>query len=396
MGEVTLVRASRKKVRELRRRKEGPLSKAFLSLLEDPEGSFATLRLGSMASLAVAAVSVSALLPRGSPLLAAAGGLGAAAACFLLEIVPRSIAASAPERWGLRLGPILLLWKAIFAPAARLVGSGLDRLLAPLGIRAHFRAPDPAVEEVERILAEAGDDRGGPSPELLRSLFDLPLLLTKDVLIPRTEVVAIPASVSREDLVRLIARERHSHYPVYRGTIDTIVGVLSTTEILPALQGDGPLDVSDFVRPAAFVPWALRLDKLLRRMREEGLRAVMVSDEHGGLLGMVTLEDVVTKILAGLGSAPSVSFQPLEDGSHLLDGSTPLSRANVLLAADFPSDEGFETIGGFLVHLAGTIPEADAELESHGFRFTVIERTPTRVVRIRVRSKALEESLGAA
>lgn len=389
VGEVALVRSSRRKVRDLQRRGGGLSTSALAALLRDPEPAFASLRIGSMICLAAAATlgglwalrwAGSASSPVGWALL---GGVGTAALVFLLEAVARSLAGSAPERWGLLVAPPLLLWRACVTPVLRPMARLLDRVAAPLGIRIRFRAPDPAVDEMQRILAEAEGHHEVPPPELLRSVFELPNLIAKDVLIPRTEVVAIPTTATAEELLRIVEGADRSRFPVYEGSIDTVVGVLHLRDVATHLIRKDDAPVTTWMRPPVFVPWALRLDRLLLQLQDERIHMAMITDEHGGFLGIVTLQDVIAKVLGGLDGVV------VEDGAggFLLGASNSLARANLLFGTQLPQDEGYDTLGGFLNHLAGTIPEQGAVIDSHGLLFTVVERTKTRLIRVRVRPK---------
>lgn len=397
VGEVALVRVSRRKVRDLERRGPRLTTSALSSLLRDPEPVFASLRVGAMIALAAAATTgalQAAAWATPSPWAAAwglLGGVATAIGIFVLEAVPRSLAASAPERWGLLVAPVLRVWRAGVTPVLRPLARLLEWAAAPLGIRIRFRTPDPAVEEMQRILAEAEGHQGMPPPELLRSLFELPTLMTKDVLIPRTEVVAIPTTATAEELLRIVEGADRSRFPVYEGSIDTVVGVLHLRDIASHLVRQDPAPITTWMRPPTFVPWALRLDRLLLEMQDEKIHMAMVTDEHGGFLGIVTLQDVIAKVLGGLDGLV------VEDGtgSFVLGASISLAKVNLLFGAELPQDEGYETLGGFLNHLAGTIPDQGAVLESHGLLFTVVERTKTRLIRVRARRKVVEATEAA-
>lgn len=405
-AEVAFARASKRQVRERYLHGKRRAVRVLFALSNDPEGAFAAARAASMASLAVAAALGGAAVvvafgvgePWAAALLLLCGGLGVALFCFLLEIVPRSLASADPERWALRLAPLLGLAFLFTAGPARLISRIGGKLLAPLGAKVSFRLPAPGMEELEHILSEAnGGGEDNPTPHLLQSIFELPTMTVREAMIPRTEVVALSLDDDSDEIVRKVVHTGYACYPVYEGSIDHIVGVLRTKDLLPLLPRAEGIDLRELLQPVAFVPWATRLGKLLRRMHQEKLELALVTDEHGGFLGIVTREDILSELFGSFGvpREPAEIILQQADGSHLVEAGIPIDDFNEHFLSTLPEDGGYGTLAGYLNHLAGAIPEVGQILESDGLLFTVVDRSPRRVLRVRV-TRAAEPVVGAA
>ncbi|WP_050727374.1 hemolysin family protein [Vulgatibacter incomptus] len=389
-AETALVAVSPERADELHAARGSLAARSLLALKRDVESSFATTRVGSISALALGAglagIACASWLGAESAVLSAAvGGLAAALLCVLADTVARSLAIAAPEAWALRSAPPLRLASLVVAPPARAAQAVLDRLLSPLGVRATFKGADPALEDIERILLSESH-RDGPAPELVHSLFEFPSRTVRDVMVPRTEVVAAPLGIAPEALVRLVAEQGHSRLPIYDGRIDRIVGVLHTRDIVPLLAHPELIQLADAIRPPVFVPWAMRIGRLLRQMQRDRIHLAMVADEHGGFMGIVTLEDILEELVGGIRDVPSGTEVVEADGGHLVDAGIPVVAFNEHFGTALPEHGEFGTLAGFLNGLAGEIPEVGATLESHGLAFTVADRNATRVLRVLVQA----------
>ncbi|HEY0840954.1 MAG TPA: hemolysin family protein [Vulgatibacter sp.] len=397
-AEAALIGVSPERAEELRAGDPGLATRSLLALKRDTEAAFAATRLGSIMALAVGAacagLALAPLMGSLQPAVAAAsGGIGAGLAFSVVDLLPRSLAIAHPDTWALRVAIPLRVAAAVVGPPARALRALADRLLAPFGARATFKAAAPALEDIERILLEeARDVEDGPAPRLLHSLFEFPGRLTREVMVPRTEVVAVPVGIDPAALVRLLAEEGHSRYPVYEGSIDRIVGVLHTRDIVPLLAHPELIKVPDAIRPPVFVPWAMKIGGLLEQMQKGRIHMAMVVDEHGGFMGIVTLEDILEQIVGDIEEddlAPVESWvEPGPDGIHTVGAGITVERFNDLFDAALPEHDDFGTLAGFLNHLAGEIPEEGRTLVAHGFSFTIVERTPKRVIRVQVEVRA--------
>jgi putative hemolysin len=264
--------------------------------------------------------------------------------------------------------------------------------VAPIaGGSGRFSLPRPPLEEMERALAEYARSQGSPSDqstsELIHKVLAFREKVARDVMVPRTDVVAVEIASPVPEIVRLLAEEGHSRMPVYRGSLDQIVGTLHARDLVPLLAHPELIVLADLLRPAHFVPWSKPIDLLLREMQRKKLHMVAVVDEYGGVMGICTLEDVLEEIVGEIHDEferdTGRELEPLADGSFLVRGAASIAELNRAAGVGIPEDRGYETVAGFLNTLAGAIPAAGDRFFWRGWVFTVSEADQRRATRVR-------------
>jgi len=367
-------------------------ARALASLLEERERPAALVRvldtLCALGAGAAAALLGARALP-GAPALGA--GLGLLLAAFislLLTSGGRALGAAHGEPLALSLARPALALARLAAPAAAAVG-GLARILS--GRRGAFALPPPPLEEMERALAEyarsAGTLSDQSTSELIQNVFDFREKVARDLMVPRTQVVAIDVETPVADILRLLAEEGHSRLPVYRESLDHVIGTLHARDLVPLLQHPELIVLRDLIRPPHFVPWSKPVDQLLREMQKRHMHMAVVVDEYGGVMGVCTLEDVLEQIVGEIGDEFEVEegkgVEAHADGTFTVRGDVPVSDFNRIAGAAVPEDGQYETVGGFLNALAGAIPVSGDRFFHRGWLFTVSEATPRRVLKVR-------------
>ena len=201
-------------------------------------------------------------------------------------------------------------------------------------------------------------------------------LTVGDVMIPRTQMVALPAGAKLLDLMKRVVESGHSRFPVHGDDKDDILGILLAKDLLRGIVADGgPGQVRELLRPAVLIPESKRLNVLLKEFRLSRNHMAIVVDEHGGVAGLVTIEDVLEQIVGQIDDehdeaeeSTLISAQP--DGQFAVDALTPISDFNEQFGADFPDDE-YDTVGGLVTSAIGHLPEAGEELALGRFHFRV-------------------------
>ncbi|HZZ83911.1 MAG TPA: hemolysin family protein [Anaeromyxobacteraceae bacterium] len=380
-------------------------ARRLLPLLSEPEPTLAAARLAgtgcSLLAGALAAWAGQALLPSARVLAALIFVCAAALLSVALSAAARALGARHGEATALLLAPSVASLRAVFGPVGRL----LAELVRPLaGGPGRYTLPPPPLEEMERALAALAEARGGPSglstSDLIHAVFEFREKTARDVMVPRTEVVAVDEDTPVAEIIRLLAEEGHSRVPVYRESLDRIVGFLHARDLVPLLANPELIVLRDLLRPPHFVPWSKPVEQLLREMQKLHLHMVVVVDEYGGVMGICTIEDVLEEIVGEIDdefSAPQgqhVESHP--DGTYTIRGETPVSELNRVAQAELPEDQDYETVGGFLNALAGAIPAAGDRFFWRGWLFTVAEADPRRVTKVRAtRVKRPAEAVGA-
>ena len=318
----------------------------------------------------------------------------------VVDVSFRSFAIQRPQPWALGFSWLATVVTTVMRPFVKVLLVPVNVVLGLFNAKVTFVAPPPPLEELEKQLIRQAQnhevDRG--APQLIRSIFRLSDKTCRDVMVARTEVVAIDASTPMDEIFQLIAEQGHSRIPVYRDSIDSIVGILHVRDIVPLMQNPQLIVLHDLLRPAVYVPWVKPIGDLLRDMQKQRIHMAVVVDEYGGFSGIVTLEDILREIVGDIGDEFEDATSPFEkqpDGSVLVDAM--LERAEFAKAFDFKFPEGeFETLGGFVAHLAGVIPEAGDRFTHGGFTFVVHSKDGPRLERIKVwRPRATATSQGA-
>jgi putative hemolysin len=247
------------------------------------------------------------------------------------------------------------------------------------------------VEELELLVDEAG--RAGaldaPTAEIASRALAFRDLTSQDVMVPRSRIVALRRDASPDELKRMLLEEGRARMPVYDGTLDNVVGYVMAKDLAAMAWERQLLVLDDLVRPVHFVPATARAVQVLREMQKRRTQIAVVVDEHGGVAGLLTLEDLIEELVGdilGEREEAQALFTPQPDGSALVRGDAPIREVNRGLDLDLPEGEGFSTMAGLCIALAGAVPERGAHLVTEdGTEIEVVEATPrvVRVVRLR-------------
>jgi len=386
--EAALVAVGSPRAQELAAPSDSPSrARALAGLFEDVERTAFTGRalvtLATLGAGLAAGLAGAALLPL-APWLGAGAGVAAGALLSLaLAAVGRGVGARHGEGVALGLALAFRALQTVLGPLRAVVG-------AVTGRRARFSLPHPPLDEMERALAEYARRTQGAgaeaTSELIHNVFEFREKVARDVMVPRTDVVAVDVATPVPEIIRVLAEEGHSRMPVYRDSLDQIEGVLHARDLVPLLAHPELIVLKDVLRPARFVPWSKPVDQLLREMQRKHLHMVFVVDEHGGVMGLCTIEDVLEQIVGDIQDefdedARAVDAHP--DGTYTVLGETAIGDFNAAAAADLPEDEGIETMAGFLNALAGAIPGKGDRFFWKGWAFTVVDADPRRVTKVR-------------
>ncbi|PIU45041.1 MAG: hypothetical protein COS95_06070 [Ignavibacteriales bacterium CG07_land_8_20_14_0_80_59_12] len=223
--------------------------------------------------------------------------------------------------------------------------------------------------------------------ELLRGVLDMRGMTVREIMVPRPEVFAVDIHTSRDELLELLAEEGYSRVPVYDGTIDNVLGVIYTKDLLALLQHRNVIVLEDIVRPAYFVPETKRLGALLREMQTQHIHLALVIDEYGGVEGIVTLEDILEEIVGEIRDEYDEEPEEIieaQDGGFLVDARMTVRRLNERFGEVVAESDGYDTIAGFVVEQAGRIPRAGETFRSGPLRIAVTRRSQTAVKQVKI------------
>ena len=317
-----------------------------------------------------------------------AAGL-AALLVVVAEVLPRALALSRPDRLLLSLAPVIGLSNWLFGP----VYSALHAAVGPAANgeaeeeRARSRDQDQAAGAIPGAAEAARRNRLG-------ILFELDELEVSDVMVHRTDMRSVSADDPPEAVVREILRSPHTRMPLWRGSLDNIVGVLHAKDLLRALDEVGndfsKIDLMRVATRAWFVPDTTTLQDQLNAFLRRKAHFAIVVDEYGEVEGLVTLEDIIEEIVGEIADEHDIDVQGVKkegDGSVVVDGSVPIRDLNRALDWQLPDDEA-TTIAGLVIQETQSIPEERQAFTFHGKRFVVMKREKNRITRIRIKPLA--------
>jgi putative hemolysin len=284
---------------------------------------------------------------------------------------------------------------------------GASRLF---GVRSQGFHPLIQTPEELRLLMTHGADPGEIEPDerdMIRGVFEFAETVAREVMTPRTAIVAVPVEATFDELVTIAIEEGHSRYPVFEGSMDSVVGVVLTKDLLPLLAKREELEQTGFdlraiVRPAYFVPGTKRVSELLSELRQSKVHLAIVLDEYGGTHGLVTMEDLLEEIVGEIADEydePEPEFEPTPEGDFLVEGGTALSEVNERFSLLLPEDE-FDTLGGYVFGTLGRVPAVGDRVEAPGvdgpmeLRVEETEERRVTVVRLCHRSEVPDPAVG--
>lgn len=307
----------------------------------------------------------------------------------LLEAFFRTLAKRAPSKLVLQSAGFLTLTTGILFPPLALAKRLIRLSLRPFGIDTDFHSPHPSLEELERLLSEAAKGTGlcHQTPKLIHNIFEMNDRIARDIIVPRTKVIALDIATPPAEMVKLLSEQGHSRIPIYRNDIDNVVGILHVRDLVPMLQCPELIVIQDVIRPALFVPWSKPVGDFLRMMQTKRIHMAIVVDEYGGFLGVATLEDLLETIVGEIRNEYAAEgpekIERLGDGTYRIRGEASVTLVEEKLGVRFAVDEPCETMAGLVSFISGCIPEVGERIFVGGCMLTVEERSARRVSRIR-------------
>ena len=229
---------------------------------------------------------------------------------------------------------------------------------------------------------------------MVHGIIDMGETVAREVMVPRTDVVAIRSSSSIKEVLETAIQAGHSRIPVFEEKIDNIIGVLYSKDLLKVcLSGEAIFDLPKIVRAAYFIPESKPLAVLLREFQRNQVHIAIVVDEYGGTAGLVTLEDILEEITGEIEDEYDEAEEkivPLEDGGYLMDARLDIESVEDLLGIEIEKEE-FESLGGLAISLLGRLPLQGEDFIHQGYRFIIDKATDRKVVRMKVEKAEHED-----
>jgi putative hemolysin len=396
-AEYALVTARKTRIQQLAQQ-GNRRARAVLRIVADPPRFIAAMQLGvTGTSLAIGALGEQALAKVFDPIFAS---LIAFALAFLIitflhvvvgELVPKGVALGYAERTALAVSAPVRGFFVVFKPLIWVLQRSSEGILRALGLQPPGGEMEVYSEAELKMLLSRSTEEGElqrQEQEMLYKVFDFADKEVSTVMVPRPEVVALSVELPPEEALAAVIESPYTRYPVYRGAIDEVVGVLHVRDLFSALvdRGIAGVQLEQLLRPAHIVPETKDLAALLTEFRRTNQHLAVVVDEYGELEGIVTLEDLLEEIVGEIEDEfdlPDESIEQLENGRMRIHGTFPIDDFNEQFGQSLPIED-YHTIGGFVFGLLGHAPEPGDEVEHDGCRFKVLEVEGSRIERLEV------------
>jgi putative hemolysin len=316
------------------------------------------------------------------------------------ELVPKSLALRYSDRYAFLVARPLIVMSQLMRPPVWFVSLLSNAILRPFGDSTTFTETRLSRPELQELVEEAAKT-GSLDPresEIASRALGFGEVTVAEVMVPRTRVVALRRGAPPEEVQRVILEQGHSRMPVYDGSIDNIVGYVVARDVLALAWERGLIVLEDILRPPHKVPESTRALDLLREMQRRRTQMALVVDDHGGLSGLVTTEDLLEELVGDIMSeddVPEQFFTREPAGTILVQGWAAVRKVNRDLHLDLPVGKDRTTIAGLCMALAQAIPQAGEKLTTDdGTVLEVVEASPRRVRRVRIHPVAHGDDAG--
>ncbi|HEY5294562.1 MAG TPA: hemolysin family protein [Gaiellaceae bacterium] len=398
-SEYGLVTSRRTRIMELQHQ-GNKRARAVLAITGDPPRFIAAMQLGvTISSLGIGALGEQVLSSKLDTWMASFVAVIVALLIVTYlhvvvgELVPKGIALSHPERTALAVSTPVRWFFTTLHPFIWLLQRSTEVLLHLLGLEPPGAEHQAHSEAEIRMLLSSSVEQGEiehDEQEMLYKVFDFADKDVSDVMVPRPEVVAISIALPAEEALKAVLDSPHTRYPVYRESLDDIVGILHLRNLIEALHGGGELvtvDLESLVRPAYMVPETKDLGELLTEFRRTNQHMAVVIDEYGSMEGIATLEDLLEEIVGEIEDEfdlPDETVEHLDDHTIRIGGTFPIDDFNERFECSL-SDENYHTVAGFVFGLLGRAAKPGDEISDDGVTFLVDAVEGQRIDRLTVR-----------
>ena len=372
-------------------------------LLERPDRLLGLILLGNNFTT-IAASSVATLLALelyGEAAIGIAAGLLTLVVLIFAEVAPKTLAAMYPEKIAFPVAYILQPLLKFLYPLVWLVNVIANRFLRLLGVSVQAKPSDKlSAEELRTIVMEAGAYIPKIHQDMLLAILDLENITVDDVMVPRGEIEGIDLDAEWEDILNRLASSHYTRLPVYRGTLDNIVGIAHLRKMLP-LMHSGNFNRETFMQTTVepyFIPQGTPLHTQLLNFKAVKRHIGLVVDEYGDLMGLVSLEEILEEIVGDFRAQPRGALEdiyPQEDGSFLVNGSANIRDLNRILGWELPTD-GPKTLNGLIVEYLEDIPEVGTSLLLDGYLVEIMRTRGTAIQVVRIHPKPTDSHAAAA
>jgi len=307
------------------------------------------------------------------------------------ELMPKMFALGRAEGLALVVSRPLELFAKVFRPFIFVFNRTGQSLARVIGFEASLQHAAVYSETELRQLIDISRESGHLRAEerrLIHRVFEFSDTLVREAMVPRPAIAALSADCSLADITAAFQQHRYSRLPVYRDSLDNVIGFIHSKDLIPYLLRPQDFKLEYVLQPPMYVVDTARLEDVLRQMQKAKSHFGFVVDEHGGVEGIITLEDLLEEIVGDISDEHdeevNEQITPVSDRSYILDGALAVRDLNRRLKTSLPESDGYTTIGGFLMSVAGHVLQPGEEIEHEGLRFVIEKVERRRLLRVRL------------
>ncbi|MFZ0406977.1 MAG: hemolysin family protein [Cyanobium sp.] len=405
-SEIAVVSARKIRLEQLAEQGNGQ-ARAALRLANAPNDFLSAVQIGiTLIGILSGAVGGATLARRLEPLIASvpllkawSEGLSVAVVVGIItylslvigELLPKRIALNNPEAVACAVARPMRWLAHWTAPLVHLLGRSTELLLNLLGIRTSTE-PELTEEELKALIRQGAESGVLEEAEhdMVQRVFRLGDRSIRAIMTPRTEICWLDLNLARAQQLDQVTGSNHSRLPVARGNLDACIGILRGRNLLASELSGSTENLEELLQPPLYITESARALHVIEQFRQTGVHIALVTDEYGGIEGLVSLTDLMEAIVGDLPSAEDLDQPQIirrEDGSWLLDGALDVSEFKDLLERSSLPDEAsgsFHTLGGFVLHVLGRVPRAGDHFSWDGLRFEVMDMDGKRIDKVLV------------
>jgi len=301
------------------------------------------------------------------------------------ELAPKSIAIQRSQRTALLIAMPLQFFFFIFRPFIWVLNGTANLLLKMIGISA-IQGQEVHSSDELKYLVKQGKESGEIEPadyDIIKNAFEFSERTAKQIMIPRTQVVAIDVNDFHESMLDALIEENYSRIPCYADSLDNIVGVVYLKDILIRLRKNEPIKISTIMRPVSIVPETKRIAQLLKEFQSKHQQIAIVINEYGGTQGIVTMEDILEELVGEIQDEYDNEIPFVEkrgESIYSVLASASLDDINELLPHPLTSNEEYETLAGYLILKFGRIPNLNEKISFDDYELTILKKNKNSII----------------
>lgn len=306
------------------------------------------------------------------------------------ELAPKSLAIQRPENITMIVAYPLRGFYLVFRPFIWLLNGLANTVLKVFGITPIHGDENHSPEEL-RYLVEQGKESGSietANYEIIRNAFAFSDRTAKQIMVPRMRVVAINAALPDETIIEKMLEEGYSRIPVYRDSLDNIIGILYVKDVLAMMRREEKRPIIELMRPATFIPPYQKITKLLRQFQRDHLHIAVVTDEYGGTEGIITMEDIVEELVGEIQDEYDNETPIIEnvgEAIYRILADAAVSDINKHLDRPITENLEYDTIGGLLTYHFGRLPNVNEKIIVEDYEFTVLKKSKSNIILVQMR-----------